>query len=55
MSRRLRPCLTCKPNPKPGKFDRPRGFTRHDDQICASCRRYGPPDPFPNRFLLRDA
>lgn len=52
---KLRPCLTCKPDPNKGKFTRRRGFTRHANQICSQCRRYGPPEKFPNRFKGRAA
>lgn len=51
MSRHINPCRTCKPEdgrPDAGKFAPLRGFTRHDDRICAACRRYGPPQETPN-------
>lgn len=53
MSRHLQECQTCAPSDS-RRFLR-RGLTRHKNRICAACRRYGPPDPFPNRFLARGA
>lgn len=43
MSRRLRRCLTCEPQePTPERrFSAIRGYTRHDNRVCAACRRKG--------------
>ena len=39
MTRRIQPCLTCNPLPRAGRFILRRGYTRHDNRICAACRK----------------
>jgi len=38
VTRRLQRCRYCSPDPAPGKFSIPRGFTRHADLVCSRCR-----------------
>ena len=41
MSKRLNACLTCQPREIKSFGPDKRGLTRHDDRVCAPCRKEG--------------